>query len=135
VPCGKPHGGITAPQRDPGGGSIGTALLNILAAGAIAQYLAAHLGQRALAGGRPGPDLAGLALVHGCHIAFWPAAAIFASGAVLAGLLLRRGRHRGGARSRGAAGRRLTRAPAGSAAHRSAEYRNRADVTVILAKR
>jgi EmrB/QacA subfamily drug resistance transporter len=72
------------------GGSIGTALLNTLAASATAQYLAAHLGQQAL-GGRPGPELAGLALVHGYDTAFWWSAAIFAGGAVIAGLLLRRG--------------------------------------------
>jgi len=73
------------------GGSIGTALLNTLAASATAQFLAAHLGPGALPGGRPGPELAGLALVHGYDTAFWWSAAIFAGGAVLAGLLLRRG--------------------------------------------
>jgi hypothetical protein len=73
------------------GGSIGTALLNTVAAGATARYLAAHLSQQALAGGRPGPELAGFALVHGYSTAFWWSAAIFASGAVIAGLLLRRG--------------------------------------------
>jgi hypothetical protein len=72
------------------GGSIGTALLNTVAASATAQYLAAHLGQQA-PGGRPGPELAGLALVHGYDTAFWWSAAIFAGGAVIAGLLLRRG--------------------------------------------
>jgi hypothetical protein len=73
------------------GGSIGTALLNTLAASATAQYLAAHLSPGTLSGGRPGPELAGLALVHGYDTAFWWSAAIFAGGAVVAGLLLRRG--------------------------------------------
>ena len=39
----------------------------------------------------PSPGLAGLALVHGYDTAFWWSAAIFAAGAVIAGLLLRRG--------------------------------------------
>ena len=73
------------------GGSIGTALLNTLAASATAQYLAAHLSPGTLSGGRPGPELAGLALVHGYDTAFWWSAAIFAGGAVIAGVLLRRG--------------------------------------------
>ena len=73
------------------GGSIGTALLNTLAASATAQYLAAHLSQQALSGGRPSPELAGLALVHGYDTAFWWSAAVFAGGAVIAALLLRRG--------------------------------------------
>ena len=73
------------------GGSIGTALLNTLAASATAQYLAAHLSPGTLSGGRPSPGLAGLALVHGYDTAFWWSAAIFAGGAVIAGLLLRRG--------------------------------------------
>jgi len=73
------------------GGSIGTALLNTLAASATAQYLATHLSPQALAGGRPSPELAGLALVHGYDTAFWWSAAIFAGGALVAALLLRRG--------------------------------------------
>ncbi len=39
----------------------------------------------------PGPQLIGLALVHGYTTAFWWSAAIFASGAVICGTLLRRG--------------------------------------------
>jgi EmrB/QacA subfamily drug resistance transporter len=58
------------------GGSIGTALLSTLAAGAATSYLA-H-----------GPAAAA---VHGYTTAFWWAAAIFAGGAVLCGLLLRGG--------------------------------------------
>jgi hypothetical protein len=41
--------------------------------------------------GRPGPQLIGLALVHGYTTAFRCSAAIFASGAVICGTLLRRG--------------------------------------------
>ena len=73
------------------GGSIGTSLLNTIFASATASYLASHLSPAALSGGRPSPALAGLALVHGYDTAFWWSAAIFAGGAVIAGLLLRRG--------------------------------------------
>ena len=62
-----------------------------MAASATAQYLAVHLSPGTLSGGRPSPGLAGLALVHGYDTAFWWSAAIFAAGAVIAGLLLRRG--------------------------------------------
>ncbi len=62
------------------GGSIGTALLNTLAASAVTGYLGAHLsaGKGALA----------VASVHGYTSAFWWAAGIFAAGAVLCGILL-----------------------------------------------
>ena len=70
------------------GGSIGTSLLNTLAASATASYLTAHI---AAGRGRPGPRLVGLALVHGYTTAFWWSAAIFAAGAVICGTLLRRG--------------------------------------------
>jgi EmrB/QacA subfamily drug resistance transporter len=93
------------------GGSIGTSLLNTMAASAAAAYLAAHLaaarialggaaaGQRAghLAAGhlaathRAAAALTGLAQVHGYITAFWWAAGIFACGAVAAVLLFRRG--------------------------------------------
>ena len=62
-----------------------------MAASATAQYLAAHLSPGTLSGDRPSPGLAGLALAHGYDTAFWWSAAIFAAGAVIAGLLLRRG--------------------------------------------
>ncbi|HEY2306305.1 MAG TPA: aldo/keto reductase [Streptosporangiaceae bacterium] len=39
----------------------------------------------------PGSQLIGLALVHGCTTAFWWSAAVFASGAVICGTLLRCG--------------------------------------------
>jgi EmrB/QacA subfamily drug resistance transporter len=67
------------------GGSIGTALLNTIAASATTSYLTGH------AHGRPTGSLAQLALVHGYTVAFWWCAAIFASGAILCGSLMRRG--------------------------------------------
>jgi EmrB/QacA subfamily drug resistance transporter len=73
------------------GGSIGTSLLNTLAASATVHYLTANITPGNLVNGRPGPQLVGLALVHGYHTAFWWAAAIFAGGAVICGSLLRRG--------------------------------------------
>ena len=73
------------------GGSIGTSLLNTLAAGATAAYLTAHVTAGALVRGRPNPQLTGLALVHGYHTAFWWSAGIFLAGAVICGTLLRRG--------------------------------------------
>jgi predicted MFS family arabinose efflux permease len=71
------------------GGSIGTSLLNTVAASAAATYLAAHATPRLMAGGRPAPALAALAEVHSYTTAFWWAAAMFAAGAVLAALLFR----------------------------------------------
>ncbi|MBO0817032.1 MAG: MFS transporter [Actinobacteria bacterium] len=68
------------------GGSIGVALLNTVAASATASYITAHVAR-----GGPGRELIGLALVHGYTTALWLSAAIFAGGAVLAGLLLRSG--------------------------------------------
>ena len=73
------------------GGSIGTSLLNTIFASAVASYIASHMTPGALVHGRPGPQLIGLALVHGYTTAFWWSAAIFASGAVICGTLLRRG--------------------------------------------
>jgi len=73
------------------GGSIGTALLNTLAASAATAYLTARLSPATAPGGRPGRQLTALALVHGYTTAFWWAAAMFAGGAVIAGVLLRGG--------------------------------------------
>lgn len=73
------------------GGSIGTALLNTLAASATTHYLASHIGPRTMVAGHPAPALAGQALVHGYSTAFWWSAGIFAAGAVICGALLRRG--------------------------------------------
>ena len=50
-----------------------------------------HATPGAMVHGQPGPQLAGLALVHGYTTAFWWTAAIFAAGAVICGTLLRRG--------------------------------------------
>ena len=64
------------------GGSIGTALLNTIAAGALSGYLASHgKSLQAQAGGA----------VHSYVVAFWVAAAIFAGAAVVCGLILRPG--------------------------------------------
>jgi EmrB/QacA subfamily drug resistance transporter len=73
------------------GGSIGTSLLNTLAASATLTYLTTHATPGATVHGQPGPQLASLALVHGYTTAFWWTAAIFAAGAVICGTLLRRG--------------------------------------------
>ena len=70
------------------GGSIGTSLLNTLAASATAGYLTAHVTPASPV--TAGPRLA-LALVHGYTTAFWWSAAIFAAGALICGTLLRRG--------------------------------------------
>jgi EmrB/QacA subfamily drug resistance transporter len=67
------------------GGSIGIALLNTIAAGATTSYLAGH------ASGRPTPQLAELAAIHGYTTVFWWCAGIFAAGAVICGALLRPG--------------------------------------------
>jgi EmrB/QacA subfamily drug resistance transporter len=70
------------------GGSIGTALLNTIAASALSSYLASH--------GRSLPAQAGAA-VHSYVVAFWVAAAIFAGAAVACGLILRPGVLKGSA--------------------------------------
>ena len=67
------------------GGSIGTALLNTIAASATASFLASQ------AHGRPAPELAQLALIHGYTTVFWWCAGIFAAGAIICGALLRPG--------------------------------------------
>ncbi|WP_377273161.1 MFS transporter [Peterkaempfera sp. SMS 1(5)a] len=67
------------------GGSIGTALLNTIAAGATTDYLAGHLH------GRPTPQLAQAAAIHSYTTVFWWCAGIYAAGAVVCGALLRRG--------------------------------------------
>ncbi len=74
------------------GGSIGTSLLNTVAASATAAYVAANVVKPGnLIGGHPAPQLIGLALVHGYTTAFWWAAAIFAAGAVITFSLMRWG--------------------------------------------
>ena len=64
------------------------ALLNTIFASAVASYLTAHLAAARLIRHRA---LTGLALAHGYDTAFWWIAGIFATGAVIAGALLRRG--------------------------------------------
>jgi EmrB/QacA subfamily drug resistance transporter len=66
------------------GGSIGTALLNTIAASAAASYLASHPHG-------PASQLAHLALLHSYTTVFWWCAGIFAAGAAICGTLLRRG--------------------------------------------
>ena len=65
------------------GGSIGTALLNTLAASAATTYLAHHTAKLA---GRRRPQL------HSYATAYWWSAALFAVGGVLALLMYRGGR-------------------------------------------
>jgi EmrB/QacA subfamily drug resistance transporter len=65
------------------GGSIGTAVLSSIFAGAVTAY----------AQGRPHtPQLPGDAAVHGYTVAFWVAAAVFGAGALAVGVLMRRPR-------------------------------------------
>jgi EmrB/QacA subfamily drug resistance transporter len=73
------------------GGSVGTALLNTIATSAAAHYVLAHATPATVVHGRPSAGLIGLGLVHGYTTAFWWSAVIFACGAVVAGVLLRRG--------------------------------------------
>jgi EmrB/QacA subfamily drug resistance transporter len=72
------------------GGSIGTSLLNTIAASATTSYIAAHI---AAAGGNPlgikGVQAAGL--VHGYTTVFWWCTAIFIGGGIIVGTLMRRG--------------------------------------------
>jgi EmrB/QacA subfamily drug resistance transporter len=65
------------------GGSIGTALLNTIAATALSTYIGAH---------GHSPSSLMHATVHSYVIAFWWSAAIFAFGAAVCGVLMRGGR-------------------------------------------
>jgi EmrB/QacA subfamily drug resistance transporter len=67
------------------GGSVGTALLNTMAASATTSYLASH------ALGRPTRAVIAMSLLHGYTTAFWWSAGIFAGGAVVCAALLRSG--------------------------------------------
>jgi EmrB/QacA subfamily drug resistance transporter len=73
------------------GGSIGTSLLNTVFTSATAGYITAHITPLTVVHGRPSPQLIGLGLIHGYTTGFWWAAAIFASGAVICGSLMRWG--------------------------------------------
>ena len=64
------------------GGSIGTALLNTIAASALTSYLLIH-------GNSPAAQVDGA--VHSYVVAFWVSAAIFAAAAVVTGAVLRSG--------------------------------------------
>jgi hypothetical protein len=68
------------------GGSIGTSLLNTVAASATAAYLTAHV-----AGGQASASLTAQALVHGYTRAFWWSFGIFVFGAIVAATLFRWG--------------------------------------------
>jgi EmrB/QacA subfamily drug resistance transporter len=66
------------------GGSVGTALLNTIAANAATSYVTAHAGQQPRL-------LAANAAIHSYTTSFWWAAGIFAVGAVLSAIVLRPG--------------------------------------------
>ena len=68
--------------------SIGISLLNTIFASAVASYITVHIASARVIGR---PALTGLALAHGYDTAFWWSAAIFASGALVGGALLRPG--------------------------------------------
>ena len=64
------------------GGSIGTALLNTLAASAVTAYITAHAPAT--------PGVVADAAVHSYALVYWVAAGVFTGGAVMSGLLFRR---------------------------------------------
>ncbi|GAA2076731.1 MFS transporter [Pseudolysinimonas kribbensis] len=66
------------------GGSVGTALLNTLVAGATTAYATSHVAE--------GASVTAAAAIHGYTVAFWVCAGVFAGGAVLTALLFRRHR-------------------------------------------
>ena len=70
------------------GASIGTSLLNTIFASAVTSYLTLHVASARVIGRQA---LTGLALAHGYDTAFWWIAGIFAGGAIVGGLLFRRG--------------------------------------------
>jgi EmrB/QacA subfamily drug resistance transporter len=74
------------------GGSIGTSLLNTIAASATTAYIASHL---ASLHGKPSAStlhqVQAAAFVHGYTTVFWWCTGLFAVGAVVCGLLMRRG--------------------------------------------
>ena len=70
------------------GASIGTSLLNTIFASAVASYITTHIASARVIGR---PALTGLALAHGYDTAFWWTAGILVGGAIVAGLLFRRG--------------------------------------------
>jgi len=74
------------------GGSIGTSLLNTIAATAAAGYITAHAAAITSAASAAGRQLVvASSLIHSYHIVFWVAAGIYVGAAVLTALLLRPG--------------------------------------------
>jgi hypothetical protein len=71
------------------GGSIGTSLLNTIAATAAAAYITAHAASITSAASKQLVEAS--AVIHSYHVVFWIAAGIYAGSAVLTGLLLRSG--------------------------------------------
>jgi EmrB/QacA subfamily drug resistance transporter len=61
------------------GGAVGASGLTTIFAGAVSSYLRGHT---------PTPRVIGAAAVHGYTTAFWVSAAVFATGAILVGLLV-----------------------------------------------
>ena len=72
------------------GGSIGTSLLNTIAATAATGYIAAHAASATSRRGQ-GAGGADQPLLHSYHVVFWVAAGVFAGAAVLCALVLRSG--------------------------------------------
>jgi EmrB/QacA subfamily drug resistance transporter len=74
------------------GGSIGTSLLNTIAAGATTAYITSHLADLH---GRPSAailhQVQDAAFVHGYTTVFWWCTGLFAAGAIICGTLMRRG--------------------------------------------
>jgi EmrB/QacA subfamily drug resistance transporter len=70
------------------GASIGISLLNTIFASAVTSYLTLHVASARLIGRQA---VLGLAVAHGYDTAFWWVAGIFAGGAIVGGLLFRRG--------------------------------------------
>ena len=73
------------------GGSVGTSLLNTIFASTVTGYIATHLNPSTLINGKPSPQLAGAAQIHGYTTAFWWSAAILTAGAIAALILFRSG--------------------------------------------
>jgi hypothetical protein len=72
------------------GGSIGTSLLNTIAATAAASYITAHAAA-AHASTQAAQLVTASAVIHSYHVVFWVATAVYAGAAVVTALLLRSG--------------------------------------------
>jgi len=70
------------------GASIGTSLLNTIFASAVASYITANIASARVIGR---PALIAQGLAHGYDAAFWWTAGILAGGAIVGGILFRRG--------------------------------------------